>query len=163
MNRRQKIWTTASLAVTAGAILGGVAVTSNAMAASGTASTDAPVTLEMISLGDGTGGEAIHCTFTDVPIEFGALPDLPLPDGAIAGGSGVVVSGVVAATDVPADAVLAPAGSGPDLVGTVTAIAGTLGTPGQAPTLVEPANVRAGTGDECAALRPVAVPAPPAG
>jgi len=158
--------------VAAGAVGVGVAVSSNAMAAS-SAPGDHALTISMIS--STTNGDAFQCTFdaATVPVAAG-FPPSP-PDGAVvhtslgAGtGTGTITSGSLVVSSsgaLPAP----PPGAGTKVVGGafpadaaqgVIAISGAVSADGSssvsqiaADGTVTPVKIRQGTADECAAAQ----------
>jgi len=187
MRKRNMIISVASVGVASAAIGGGAFVTSSAMAST---TTPDNATVSVVYMASG-GDKPIKCTFDDVPVSndptvlgvglpgvasgsadggagltttnVGAEPGLSAAGGPTGDGKGATVGGtiVVAGTagsagpvTVSGSAALAGAPSGAVAIGVLP------GGP-DTPTLLSPDNVRPGTGEECAAVRPKAVPAPP--
>lgn len=168
MKRRTKLMAAGSVALATGAIVSGAVVTSNAMASS--EAPPAKVTVGVVSAvsaaaspGGGEPGNAgvpdtgtvFTCEFTDVPVGSDATPVAPggvVPGAVGSDGGAVVASGtaVIAGSgtigEVPPAGLtpIDPAPSGADVL--------------QLPELSE---ARQGTPEECAAVRPASVPAPP--
>ena len=177
MRARQKLTALGACALATTAVLGGAAVTSHAM---GDNPTPDKGTMTVIAMTSDSGG-AIKCVYDDI--------DLPTPPaGGIGAGfgthSGSVFQGQAEAIDVvsgqgPVDAdgkpvagaVMVSTGSVPSAdgkPGTAPTFTVNDGTPGEAlPPLPEgavvlnSADARQGTAEECAALKPTTTGLPP--
>ena len=174
MNKRNKILTAASLAVSAAAVLTGALVTSSAMASGEIPS---GVSVEVVSVA-GPDGDAFSCHFDDVPmaaseavgstslVSTGGVPGLP--EGVPSMGSGtptLVSSGTItldatAGASTPAELTTAIA------TGTPMSADGTLVVVGMGQIDVgdiarlTPSEVRQGSAEECAGLQPQSVSTP---